>query len=108
MHPCFIYDNRVSDIVVWHGAEYARKSELVNYAPLSSPAFTGTPTIGGYNVLTTQDLTKVMHFRGVSSTAITDGGTETATIGGNSLTAEEGDVVIYNNVEYIWNGSAWE
>lgn len=107
-HPCFKYDSRINAVAPWYGADYARESELSSYAPLSSPAFTGTPTIGGYNVLTTQDLTKVMHFRGVSSTAITNGGTETATIGGNQLTAEEGDVVIYNNVEYIWNGSAWE
>lgn len=52
-------------------------------------------------------LTGAMHYKGVSTTAITDGGTETATIGGQTLTAQAGDVVIYNSVEFIWDGSQW-
>ena len=48
------------------------------------------------------------HFIGISTTAITDGGTEKPTIGGSQKTAANGDIVIYENKEFIWNGSAWE
>lgn len=47
------------------------------------------------------------HFIGISTTAITNGGTEKPTIGGSQKTAANGDIVIYGNKEFIWNGSAW-
>ena len=53
-------------------------------------------------------LSGAMHFKGVSTTAITDGGTETATISGSPLTAAAGDVVLYGAKEFVWTGSAWE
>lgn len=56
-------------------------------------------------------LTGAMHFRGTSTTVITDGGTENPTVSGNVLPAasrEAGDVVIYGDQEYVWNGSRWE
>lgn len=48
------------------------------------------------------------HFIGISTTQITDGGTEKPTIGGTQKTAANGDIVIYGNKEFIWNGSTWE
>lgn len=48
------------------------------------------------------------HFIGISTSAITDGGTENPTIGGSQKTAANGDIVIYGNKEFIWNGTAWE
>lgn len=48
-----------------------------------------------------------VHFIGVSSTAITDGGTETPTISGTATTPSNGDLVIYNSKEFIWDGSNW-
>ena len=51
---------------------------------------------------------KPMHFIGVSTQAITDGGTQTPIINGSAATPVNGDIVIYNNVEFIWNGSVWE
>lgn len=56
-------------------------------------------------------LTGAMHFRGISTTAITDGGTQNPTItdytfNGNS--DNSGDVVLWNAQEYVWTGSAWE
>ena len=54
-----------------------------------------------------EGLSGAMHFKGVSSTSITDGGTETATIGGQPLTAEAGDVVIYDDKEFVWAGTFW-
>lgn len=47
------------------------------------------------------------HFLGQSTTAITDGGTETPTIGGATVTPHAGDIVVYGNGEFIWSGSAW-
>ena len=53
------------------------------------------------------DLTGAMHFKGISTTEITDGGTESATIDGETLTPAAGDVVIYGNKEFVWSGSRW-
>ena len=47
------------------------------------------------------------HFLGKSTTAITDGGTQTPTIGGTEVTPHAGDIVVYNNGEFIWSGTAW-
>lgn len=47
------------------------------------------------------------HFIGISTTAITNGGTEKPTIGGSQKTVTNGDIVIYGNKEFIWNGTAW-
>lgn len=54
-------------------------------------------------------LTGAMHYKGISSTVITDGGTQNPTIDSVELTTKEsGDVVLYGNQEYVWNGNAWE
>ena len=62
-------------------------------------------------------LTGAMHFRGIATTAVTDGGYEdpvisTYSFGTNGANAVAGDVVIYNQQEYVWtadgtNGN-WE
>ena len=49
-----------------------------------------------------------VHFIGISTTAVTDSGTETPTIDGAAKTPTKGDVVIYNTKEYIWTGSLWK
>ena len=52
-----------------------------------------------------------MIFKGVSSTAITDGGTQAPTINNASIatsTLKSGDVVLYSNKEFVWDGSKWE
>ena len=58
-------------------------------------------------------LTGAMHFRGIATTAVTDGGTEDPTIstydfGTNGANAVGGDVVLWDQKEYVWTGSAWE
>lgn len=54
-------------------------------------------------------LTGAMHFIGRSTTAITDGGTQSPTVGGNVRTdLEAGDVVLWEQQEYVWNGITWE
>ena len=43
------------------------------------------------------------HFLGVTTTAISDGSTTaTISIGGESVTAANGDIVVYGNKEFIW------
>lgn len=47
-------------------------------------------------------------FIGVTTTAITDGSTTSPiTIDGKSVTPKMGDVVIYNQTEFVWDGSKW-
>lgn len=58
-------------------------------------------------------LSGALKFIGISSTAISDGSTtQVITIDGNQVTAQNGNVAIYGNVEYLWNGTlgtpCWE
>lgn len=54
-------------------------------------------------------LANAMHFKGSTTTEISDGATTaTITISGKSYSAVAGDVVLFNNKEFIWNGSIWE
>lgn len=48
-------------------------------------------------------LTGAMHFKGITTTEMTDGRTTAAvTINSSSYTPEAGDVVLYNSQEYVW------
>ena len=59
-------------------------------------------------------LSSAMHFLGISTTAVTDHGTEKPTIGGSAVTPAEGDVVLYDHEEFVWakvgtsGALAWE
>ena len=58
---------------------------------------------------TSLGLSNAMHFKGTTTTAMSDGLTTAAvTIGGSSYTPEAGDVVLYSDSEFVWTGSAWE
>ncbi len=46
-------------------------------------------------------ITGGIHYIGESTTAITNGSTAKATIGGNEYTANAGDLVIYGQLEFI-------
>lgn len=48
-----------------------------------------------------------MRFLGISSTPITDSGTESPTIDGQVVTPVNGDVVIYEGIEYVWSSDKW-
>lgn len=55
------------------------------------------------------ELSGALKLLGVSTTAVTDGGTENPTIDGDAVTTKTtGDVVIYGEKEFVWTGSAWE
>ena len=49
----------------------------------------------------------IIRFVGVSSTEITDGGTETPIIGGEQHTPAVGDLVFYGAKEFIYTGDDW-
>ena len=54
-------------------------------------------------------LSGAMHFKGTTTTALTDGTTTAAvTINSSSYTPSAGDVVLYDNKEFVWTGSLWE
>ena len=54
-------------------------------------------------------LSGAMHFKGTTTTTMSDGLTTAAvTIGGSSYTPTAGDVVLYSDSEFVWTGSAWE
>lgn len=49
-----------------------------------------------------------VHFIGNTTTELTDGATTNPiTIGGESVTANKGDLVACGNSEYLWDGSKW-
>ena len=84
---------------------------------ITTKAIDTTVTANSSNLITSgavataiNGLTGAMHFIGVTSTAVTDGGTENPTIGGNTVTTKvAGDVVIYGNQEYVWSTTnKWE
>lgn len=53
-------------------------------------------------------VTGAMHYAGVTTTALTDGATtKPITIDGASYTQKQGDVVIYSEKEFVWNGTKW-
>ena len=51
-----------------------------------------------------------MHFVGISTTAITEGGNEDPTVGGNTITSKAaGDVVVYDHKEFVYlSTNKWE
>ena len=54
-------------------------------------------------------LTSAMHYVGATTTAIADGDTTSViVIDGENHTAAAGDVVIYGELELVWNGSKWQ
>ena len=107
-------------------ATAAQGTKADNAMPISGGTFTGAvsgPAVSDQSpsgTLATVDyvqsktaglsgLTGAMHFKGTTTTAVTDGGTQDPTINGATVTTKEaGDVVLYGNQEYVWNGSAWE
>lgn len=56
-----------------------------------------------------EGLGNAMHFIGIATNPITNGGTTNPGITGYSIViAKAGDVVLYDNKEYVWDGSSWQ
>lgn len=54
-------------------------------------------------------LTGALIFLGVTETVIFDGSeSDTIIINNEEVTAQKGNVVLYNNKEFLWNNGAWE
>lgn len=95
----------------------------VKYDAAGSAATAKTEAISEANAHTDGEIKKVndaitsintsiaggVHFIGISSSAITDGGTETPTITGWTGPVKTGDIVINGSgEEFIWDGSVWQ
>ena len=54
-------------------------------------------------------LTGVLHLIGTTTTALTDGDTNAQIVINNeTVTATTGDVVLYGDKEFVWDGTSWE
>lgn len=54
-------------------------------------------------------LSSAMHFIGTATVAITeDSKVDPKITGYNFANAQKGDVVLYNHLEFVWNGTKWE
>lgn len=52
--------------------------------------------------------TNSLNFLGTSTTTVSNGGTETPTIDGGIVAPSTGDIVLYNGLEFIFDGSVWQ
>lgn len=74
---------------------------------VGSKTYNGTADVN----ITAADLglSAAIIFLGTTTSAISDGSTTNPiTIGGSSVTATSGNVVLYSGKEFIWTGSLWE
>ena len=56
-----------------------------------------------------EDLGHALYWIGVTTTELTDGATTNPiTVNGDSVTAEIGGIATYDDLEFAWNGSAWQ
>lgn len=82
-------------------------NKVVNKLTVGSKTYDGSSAVS----ITASDLglSGAMKFLGTSATAITDGATTNPiTIGSTNTTVTSGNVVLYNQKEFVWTGSAWE
>lgn len=55
------------------------------------------------------DLGSALYWVGVTTTALVDGSTTNPiVVNSENVTAETGAVASYNDLEFVWNGSAWQ
>lgn len=98
-------------------------SLAVNYDAAGSAATAKTEAISAAKTYTDGEITKVndkiaaiktsiaggVHFIGISTSEITDTGTQTPTISGWTGPVKTGDIVINNaGAEFIWDGTKWQ
>lgn len=70
-------------------AAKADASALANYAPLANPAFTGTATLGGKNLVTADQIPDVSTKINISGSRGTLAGYETTSVGATALTVNQ-------------------
>lgn len=88
-------------------AEAAQDAAEAAQATADSNAATITGVSGRVETIENKlsSVTNVMDFIGVSTT---DPATGTVTVGGTIIPPNKGDVVIYGNKEFVYDGSAWK
>lgn len=119
-HPTTIVGYGITDAYIQNGTIYLGGNSITPAAvsSLGTAAYkdyttsiaqdnTNLPTSGAVYSAIAAAVSSALHFRGISSTALTDGGTETATIGGVALVPQDGDVVIYDGFEFLWESNQW-
>ena len=57
--------------------------------------------------VTVSGVSGAMHFLGETTTPVTNGGTEKPTISGQVIDVIAGDVVLYQGLEFVWDGAKW-
>lgn len=57
--------------------------------------------------VTVAGVSGAMHFLGESTTPVTNHGTEKPTISGQVIDVISGDVVLYQGLEFVWDGNQW-
>ena len=99
-------DNKVAGVVGTAG-DSADKDTVKGAKKYTDDAITGVNTTINNLKGEIKNLTNVMNFIGKSTT---DPSTGTVTIGGKVVTPEVGDVVVYNEFEYVYTGATdgWE
>ncbi len=56
-----------------------------------------------------EDLGSALYWIGVTTTVLSDGSTTNPiTVSGESVTADVGGIATYDDLEFAWNGSAWQ
>lgn len=103
-----ITKSQVSDLGTI-GAAAAKGVDTSISAGSTSGNLPTSAAVANYVSTATAGLTGAMHFKGVTTTALTDG-TTTATVKINNAdyTPSAGDVVLYSEKEFLWTGTAWE
>lgn len=71
---------------------------------------TTTKELGETFTLAELGISQAMHFKGTTTTTLTDNDTThtTVTIDDQTYTPNAGDVVLYSDSEFVWTGSKWE
>lgn len=119
-HPTTLAGYGITDAYISNGTIYLGNQSITpaSVSSLGTAAYKDytASVIQGSTDLPTSDavfqaigaaVSSALHYRGISSTIITDGGTETAVIDGQPLVVQSGDVVIYSGFEFLWENNVW-
>lgn len=119
-HPVTLAGYGITDAYISNGTIYLGNQSITpaSVSSLGTAAYKDytASVIQGSTDLPTSDavfqaigaaVSSALHYRGISSTIITDGGTETAVIDGQPLVVQSGDVVIYSGFEFLWENDVW-
>ena len=110
-----ITDAYISNGTIYLGNQSITPAAISSLGTAAYKNYTASVTQGGTDLPTSDAVfqaigaavSSALHYRGISSTIITDGGTETAVIGGQPLIVQSGDVVIYSGFEFLWENNVW-